>query len=417
MVAAPTPADALRAALPGDVGLLDATAASDALGLVKAARGVLDAFEARLTSHISGLHAKGESAPAADLHTRNGGDSSKDARRKERRAKALDEAPSLAGKLDHGEATAGHADVLADALHRLDDDTRRRLLDVEADLAADAARMAPDEFRRSCRQLIRRLERDQGIERDRRQRRETRVTTSIDRDGMYVLNARMHPEMGSAVFNMLDAETRALVTRGGDRSVDRSQVRAEALSNLVTGGHQAARPHEAEILLITPVESLTPDAPTTAELGDGTPLPAASVRRLLCNGRIVPIIVDANGVVLNAGREQRLANRAQRRALRAMYRTCAFHGCDVEFSRCEIHHIHPFESGGMTDLAELLPLCSRHHHVVHDLDLRLELDADRTLTIRNRDGTVHAVVPLERHRPPGSAEAPTRRLEERTCAA
>lgn len=421
MVVEPTPAEALRAALPGDVGVLDARQVSAALGLVKEARGVLDAFEAKLTSRITALHTRGESAPAADVHTRDGGASSKEAQHKERRAKTLDDAPSLADKLDAGEATAGHADALTDALHRLDDDTRRRLLDLEADLAADAARMTPDEFRRSCRQLIRQLERDQGIERDRRQRRETRVTTTIDRDGMYVLNARMHPEMGSAVFNMLDAETRALVKQGGDRSVDRAQVRAEALSNLITGGHQAVRPHEAEILVVTPVESLVDDTTTGGELGDGTPLPTASVRRLLCNGRIVPIIVDTNGVVLDAGREQRLANRAQRRALRAMYRTCAFHGCEVEFARCEIHHIVPFEVGGATDLAGLLPLCSRHHHVVHDLGWRLELDGDRTLTIRQRDGTLHAVIPLESNRPAASADASTRRDEprtgERSCAA
>ena len=79
-----SPADALRAYLPGDVTQLDSTQAGAALGHVKAARGFLDAYEARLTSHITRLHAAGQSAPASDLHTRDGGVSSKEAKAKER---------------------------------------------------------------------------------------------------------------------------------------------------------------------------------------------------------------------------------------------------------------------------------------------------------------------------------------------
>ena len=64
-----------------------------------------------------------------------------------------------------------------------------------------------------------------------------------------------------------------------------------------------------------------------------------TVRRLACEAAIVPIVLNAAGEVLNCGREQRVANRAQRRALRAMYRTCGYPGCDVTFDRCDIHHV------------------------------------------------------------------------------
>ena len=131
-------------------------------------------------------------------------------------------------------------------------------------------------------------------------------------------------------------------------------------------------------------------AGSVCETSDGLPLPPASVARLLCEGRISPIIVDTNGIVLAVGRELRHANRHQRRALRAMYRTCAFHGCDTPFDRCEIHHIDPWERGGPTDLDNLIPLCSRHHHVVHEGGWRLDLTPDRTLTITRPAGVVHA---------------------------
>jgi predicted restriction endonuclease len=111
------------------------------------------------------------------------------------------------------------------------------------------------------------------------------------------------------------------------------------------------------------------------------------------------------------GRTIRHANRRQRRALRAIYRCCAFAGCDVVFERCEIHHILPWELGGPTDLINMVPLCSRHHHVVHDGGWQLELDTDRTLTIRQPDGQVFAVT-----RPDVPVRSPDPSSKRRTAA-
>ena len=401
MVIESDPAAAVRAAFPADIALLDGAQAAEAFGRIKSVRGFIDSYEARLTAHVQQLNAAGQSAPAADLHTRNGGVSADEARRKERRAEALEHAPSLADELAAGTVTAGHADALANATTRVDDEILAQLFEHEASLAADATRTTPEEFGRNCRDMIRHLERDAGVERAERQRRETRLTKKVDREGMYVLNARLHPELGHAVFNAIDAETAALVKAGGDRSVDRAAVSAEALGNLVTGGHQAQRPAEAEIRIHVDEQTASTGElheRSICEFDDGSPIPPASVVRLMCNGAIVPIIRGTDGVAIDVGQSRRLANRAQRRALRAMYRTCAFAGCDVVFNRCEIHHIHEWEHGGSTDLSNLLPLCSRHHHVIHEGGWSLHLEPDRTLTIRQRDGTVYATVALDRHR-------------------
>ena len=95
------------------------------------------------------------------------------------------------------------------------------------------------------------------------------------------------------------------------------------------------------------------------------------------------VVVVRNGVVLHApgqldlGRSTRLASKAQRRALRALYPTCAIPGCGVRFRYTQPHHITWWEHGGATDFANLLPLCDRHHHCVHDKDKgwRLRLGA------------------------------------------
>ncbi len=107
----------------------------------------------------------------------------------------------------------------------------------------------------------------------------------------------------------------------------------------------------------------------------------------------VHTVVLRNGVVLHApgelnlGRATRLANRAQRRALRATYATCAIPGCATRFDHCKIHHVEWWRRGGRTDLANLLPICVKHHTLVHHGGWDLHLAPDRTLTITLPDGS------------------------------
>jgi hypothetical protein len=285
---------------------------------------------------------------------------------------------------------------LANATSRLDEQTSAELFARDTELAKTATNTTPEKFGRHVRNLIASIEKDHGIERAERQRRETYLSRKIDGDGMYRINGALHPELGAKIWKALDLEVAALVAAVGDRMVDRAAIAAEALGLLVTGGHQAARPLEADMSVIVDHQTVTSGwhDHTICETEHGVELTDAAVRRLACNGHLHPVI-SVNGVVINAGRDMRLANRAQRRALRAMYRCCAMPGCDVDFTKCEIHHILPWELGGPTDLINLLPLCSRHHHLVHELGWSLELDAQRTLTVRQRDGTVFAVEPLQ----------------------
>lgn len=214
---------------------------------------------------------------------------------------------------------------------------------------------------------------------------------------MYVLNARMHPELGARVFNDLDRETDAMVATAEWSTVDRSRVAAEALGVLIGAGHGQRRPLAVEAVVLIDHATLVGGAHdhSVAELDSGVELPVETIRRLCCAAGIIPMVLGGAGVPLDQGRAKRLATHAQRLALRAMYRTCMFPECDVRFDDCEIHHLTPFERGGRTDLAEMGPLCLRHHHVVHEGGWQLRLDADRTLTIVQPDGVVFAVCQIE----------------------
>jgi hypothetical protein len=125
------------------------------------------------------------------------------------------------------------------------------------------------------------------------------------------------------------------------------------------------------------------------ETDDGVPLPVSTVRRLCCDAEIIPMMLGTDGVPLDAGRSVRTANRQQRRALRAMCRTCAHPDCTVPFSACKAHHIRRWwRHLGPTDLDNLIPLCERHHHLVHEGGWTLTMTSDRVATWICPDGTV-----------------------------
>ncbi len=374
------------------LGLADLVAV---LAPIRRLRGLLDSVEAGINTRLGELHEQGSGASAADVLTRNSNISAKEAARRERRAKALAKTKAFGDALARGTVTAEHADVLADLTAKVTDSVRDSFFDLDQQLTSEASATSPERFARHCRQVIARLERDEGIERNRQQRRDTHLTISVQRDGMYRINGLLHPELGEQVSKAVDVEVSALAADNPDQ-LDHGQLAAQALGNLVAGGHHAARPLEADVLVITDHTTLTQGLHehSICETDSGAILPPETIRRLCCNGRITPnLLID--GVPVNVGRQQRLANRAQRRALRALYRTCAFTGCDTPFGRCEIHHLIPWELGGPTDLDNLLPLCARHPHLVHEQHWRLELAPDRQLTIRQPDGTVFAIEPIQ----------------------
>ncbi|NNF54452.1 MAG: HNH endonuclease, partial [Acidimicrobiales bacterium] len=77
--------------------------------------------------------------------------------------------------------------------------------------------------------------------------------------------------------------------------------------------------------------------------------------------------------------------------------------CDVPFDHCQIHHITFWEHGGATDLHELIPLCSRHHHQIHEGNWTIRLDQHRNLHIIKPNGHTWAI------KPPPSAAYVTKR--------
>jgi hypothetical protein len=339
-----------------------------------------------------------------------------------RRADAASAAPSFAEALAAGRIATGHIDRLAAPLRRLEPAARARLLADSGRLVAMAGQLTPDEFGRALGREERRLASDDGEDRLERQRRSVRCRDRVDRDsGMHVWTLTVDPLTGLMLRNRVQAATETQFHTGtpplcpSDPVEKQSFLRAHALLSLIDGnGVRLGRPEivvvveagEADERGAGAVAANDPNpvgSHRSADVDWGLPveLPWSVLAQLAERGDVNGVVVR-NGVVLHApgqlrlGRTTRLANAAQRRALRALYSTCAVPGCAARYDLCSIHHVTWFRNGGSTDLDNLLPLCSKHHHAVHDNGWQLRLDADRSLTISLPDGHTMSTGPPKR---------------------
>ncbi len=124
------------------------------------------------------------------------------------------------------------------------------------------------------------------------------------------------------------------------------------------------------------------DALASCDASGQADLPIESVKRLCCDGSVVPI-VERDGEPLNVGRKQRTVSKAIRRALDARDRSCTFPGCSHD-QWIDAHHIEHWADGGETSVDNLLLLCSHHHRLVHEGGFTVE---------RTRDGSVYFARP------------------------
>jgi hypothetical protein len=85
-----------------------------------------------------------------------------------------------------------------------------------------------------------------------------------------------------------------------------------------------------------------------------------------CEKSFAKLLLEAALEVLYVGRDERTVTPRVRRALGARDRHCVFPGCRAHVRRCNAHHVIEWEHGGRTDLDNLVLLCVRHHHAVHE---------------------------------------------------
>jgi hypothetical protein len=329
----------------------------------------------------------------------------RDANRAVERAVVAESIPTFGAALAAGDVSGAHLDALGRGWRRLDPRQRPDLAAHADRLLSVAGQSTPEEFERTVAATVRRLEGGDGTARLERQRRASRLRTWVDRSsGMWCWRGELDPETGAGVAGRLAAMVDTLFTEKlpdtspSDPGERQDHLRALALVALTECPGAAGR---CELNVVIDTAAVHPAGGPTVDWGIPVEIPAAVLADLAGTADIHAVIIT-NGAVLHApgrldlGRTTRIANRAQRRALRALYPTCALPGCGVGFDFCKIHHIIWWHNGGRTDLVNLLPVCDKHHHAIHDHGWRVALANDRTLTLTLPDGTRQTTGPPTR---------------------
>jgi hypothetical protein len=128
----------------------------------------------------------------------------------------------------------------------------------------------------------------------------------------------------------------------------------------------------------------------------GVPIPGPSIRKIACDANIHRVITDGAGAILDYGRATRTIPPAVYTSLVLRDWGCRFPGCDRPAQWCEGHHVRHWEDGGPTNLANLVLLCSKHHHVIHLPDWRLKLRPDGTVETTDPNGRTRTSDPPHR---------------------
>lgn len=426
-----------------DTATLSGPAAADLLRDVTAAHRVLAAYEHTLIGVIDRRRderpppapvSPGVPEPPADtealdtgaldngaLDTRapedemaNEGISSHEAKRRAARARATRGLPALDDAAAAGRIEPENLDALAKTRDRLEGvDEEHAFAERDEDIAELATTCSPGVFRRHLTRILQSIIAKRGENLLARQRRDSRLKWWIDKDGMFQIHGQLDPERGSHVGAALEREMKSLANSKAND--DGSPVRlddnlaADALHAICdrahgeprrpgnTGGGGSAKPLIG-LMLPPPVEN-----ESHGVFFSGEPAEPATIDRMLCDAEVQEIVLDFSGLPLAVGRAKRTATDAQRLWLRAIYRSCAWPECGRPFDWCQIHHLLEFVAeNGFTDVDEMVPLCSHHHHEAHDRGWRLDLDpATRRLTVTSANGDI-----VEQGAPDGPAIDP-----------
>jgi len=243
------------------------------------------------------------------------------------------------------------------------------------------------------------------------------ISLSPTFDGRFVLDGELDAENGAIVRTVISAEVDEMFRVGvfkSDDGLTPAERRGQALVQiLLRKGHTGMKNGEirpsVEVIVDeqtmrgVPIDDTDDLNARICEFVDGGPVTPAALQRFLCNATVHRLVISVDGEVLDAGYDIRLANRAQRRALRYRHQGCAFPGCSAPASWCEAHHVvsyDPDDEAGPTDMANLVLLCRFHHHRVHDDGYQLTLNPDGTVEVRRPDDT-----PITPVRPPPSRPA------------
>ncbi len=220
-------------------------------------------------------------------------------------------------------------------------------------------------------------------------------------DGTWTATAHYDAYGGLVIHDAL-AVAKAVDRRVGDEHDLRTAAQAAhdasvAVHQFYLDHHDLRLPRRnvPHVTLVLTADQMMASRPT-ADAGTHVPPTSTTVEQILCDCEITRAVMDARGQIIDYGRSTRVISKGLRRAITARDCHCRYPGCDRPASWCEVHHAILWTNDGPTCPSNLVLLCSRHHHQLHQPGWTATLDPDATL---------HVTRPTGHHqttRPPGT---------------
>src|SRR5260370_1488983 len=211
-----------------------------------------------------------------------------------------------------------------------------------------------------------------------------RLKLSTWMDGSLLISGQLDPVGGAAFLTRLAPLARR---SGAHDHRDQEQRNADALVELASGGGS-----QAQIQVTSSIETLfaLAGAPA-AEMEHSLPVSSKTIERLACDSSIARILLNSESQVIDVGRSKRVVSQPGRRALTARDGHCLWSECDRPASRSAAHHLIHLIHAGTSDLDNLIPLCHRHHWMVHEAGWQLS---------RGQNGHIVTIPPTVTFGPP-----------------
>ena len=306
------------------------------------------------------------------------------ARRQVRLADTVTKAPVIGDRMRAGQLSADNAEALATVV-----DSDHFAGDAE-ELLEIAAASAPHETRKALELWRSITDPKNEAERDAQARARRHLGFSKGDNGMTDIKGSLPDEDAAYIKTALDH----IAGKAFDDTSGRSypQRIADALTELckayaagtVTGGRE--RP---KLIVTVSYETIVERATGRGVVvGHDVTLSGEAVRRLACDAGLHRLVTKGTSLTLDFGSATRLASDSQYLVLVERDGGCRWPGCHRPPGWCEIHHIDEvIRDDGPTDIANLVLLCSAHHHLVHELRWQLHGNAN-DLNIQTPDGTI-----------------------------
>lgn len=131
------------------------------------------------------------------------------------------------------------------------------------------------------------------------------------------------------------------------------------------GGPRRGIAERTRMIVLIDYQTLLGQLERAGTTAHGTPIDPKRIRELAVNASIIPVVLGGHGEVLDVGRGRRMPTAAQETAVLARDIGCIVPGCSMPIARSEIHHVDPWNEGGLTDIENLAGGCTNHHHDFH----------------------------------------------------